>query len=316
MAVEQGKAATPATKKQDAVAQVKDGVVDVVMRSINQFIANGEMVLPRSYSVENAMKSAWLVLQNVEDMNHNKALEVCTKQSVANALLDMCVQGLSPQKNQIYFIVYGKQLTAQRSYFGSMAVAMMVNPQITEFSYALVYEGDSFKYGIKNGKKTVVEHAQDIDDVKKDKIKAAYCIALDKDGNPLRTDIMTFDEIKQSWRQSKVKPVDANGNISEASTHGKFTGEMSLRTVINRCCKAIINASSDNALLLERINRAEEQADRMAVGIEIEEKANQGGVIDITSKPEKAAPQREDSGPVEQETEGEKKEAAGTGPGF
>ncbi len=295
-------------KKSDALTQVKEGVVDVVARMVERFILNGELILPQNYSVDNAMKSAWLILQATEDKDHNKALEVCTKQSIANALLDMVVQGLNPGKKQLYFIVYGKSLTAQRSYFGSMAVAQMVNPRILEFAYACVYEGDTFTYGILNGKKMVTKHEQDIGSVKKENIVAAYCIALDKDGNPLRTEIMTFDEIKQAWRQSKMKPIDDKGNVTESSTHGKFTGEMALKTVINRTCKAIINASSDNALLLERINRNEELMDRATVGIEIEEKANQGAVIEIEAQ--KLTPE-----PQEQALAEAPKEAS-KGPGF
>jgi recombination protein RecT len=222
----------------------------------------------------------------------------------------MIVQGLNPGKRQGYFIVYNDQLTMQRSYFGSMAVAHMVNPKISEFAYAVVYEGDTFKYGIRNGKKTVAEHTQDIGNVKKDKIIAAYSIALNKDGDPLRTEIMTMDEIKQSWRQSKMNPVLDNGSINPNSTHGKFTTEMALKTVINRNCKAIINASSDNALLLERINRNEELSDRAQTEEEVEELANKGEVLEITA----AGVIEEDAGdppPIE-----EKKAAAGRGPGF
>jgi recombination protein RecT len=37
-------------------------------------------------------------------------LQACTRDSIANALLDMAVQGLNPAKKQGYFIAYGKQL--------------------------------------------------------------------------------------------------------------------------------------------------------------------------------------------------------------
>jgi recombination protein RecT len=56
---------------------------------------------------------------------------------------------------------------------------------------------------------------------------------------------------------------------------------MCLKTVINKCCKLIINASSDNALLLDRINKNEDLADRAEVEAEIEENANTGAVLEI-----------------------------------
>jgi recombination protein RecT len=268
---------------------MKKSVVDVVAAKIGGFIANREIDLPKSYSVGNALKSAWLILQNTEDRNHAKALEVCTKDSIANALLDMIVQGLNPEKKQCYFIVYGKVLNCQRSYFGSMAVTKMVQPKVDDFAYEVVYEDDTFKYGIKLGKKIITEHEQDIKNVDKKKIIAAYCIALDKEGNPFRTDIMTMDEIKQAWKQSKMSPVDDNGNVKADSTQGKFTADMAKKTVVNRTCKAIVNASSDNALLLDRMNRAEDFADRAAVEADIEEHADKGPVLSLADATQEEA---------------------------
>jgi recombination protein RecT len=262
---------------------MKRTVVDVVAAKGEGFVKNQGNDLPSAYSVGNAIKAAWLVLQEVEDRNHAKALDVCTKDSIANALLDMIVQGLNPIKNQVYFIVYGKTLAAQRSYFGSMAVAKMVSPKIDDFAYAVVYEGDTFKYGIKNGKKSVLEHEQEITNVDKKNIIAAYAIALDKTGEPLRSEIMTIEEIKQGWKQSKMNPVGENGTIKADSTHGKFTADMAMKTVVNKLCKAIVNASSDKALLLERMNHATDLSDRAAAEAEIEMEANTGEVIDIAT---------------------------------
>lgn len=265
------------------LAIMKKTVVDVVAQKVEGFVKNREIDLPNSYSVGNALKAAWLILQETEDRNHNKALDVCTRDSIANALLDMIVQGLNPIKNQVYFIVYGKTLTAQRSYFGSMAVARMVNPAIDDFAYACVYEGDSFKYGITNGKKSVLSHGQEFGNVDKKKIIGAYAIALDKAGDPLRAEIMTMDEIKQAWKQSKMNPIGENGNVKTDSTHGKFTADMATKTVVNKLCKQIVNASSDKAILLDRMNRAEDLSDRAAAEAEIEEQANAGNVIDIST---------------------------------
>jgi len=279
------------TAKQNvSVAPVKDrSIVDIVSDRIHIFLQSGELHLPKNYSVENALKSAYLVLQAVEDKDHRKALEVCDKASIANALLDMIVQGLNPGKKQVYFIVYGKTLTAQRSYFGSMAVAEMVNPMIKDWGYDVVYEGDTFKYGIHNGKKSVVEHVQDLSNIDKAKIVAAYAMALDKDGNPIKTEIATIEEIHQAWKQSKMQPIDEKGEVKPSSVHGKFTRDMALKTVINKVAKFIINASSDNALLLDRINRNDDLADAAAVHAEIEDKANTGSVIMIAEEARKAS---------------------------
>jgi hypothetical protein len=65
---------------------------------------------------------------------------------------------------------------------------------------------------------------------------------------------------------------------------------MALRTVINKACKIIINASSDNALLLERINRSEDLADAAAVQAEIMEKANTGSVVMLPAETDTVVP--------------------------
>jgi recombination protein RecT len=275
------KTTAPAVKQEDPISLIKRTVVDVVAAKVHQFIESGELNLPANFSVNNALKGAWLTLQSTVDKEGRPALSVCTRDSIANSLLDMIVQGLNPMKKQMYFIVYGKTLSCQRSYFGSMAVAQMVSPNIGDFAYACVYEGDTFKYGIRNGKKIITEHEQDIQNVDKKKIIAAYCIVLDKNENPLKTEIMTYEEIKQAWKQSKMSPIDEKGNVKDSSTHGKFAADMCLKTVINKCCKLIINASSDNALLLDRINKNEDLADRAEVEEEIEENANTGPVLEI-----------------------------------
>jgi recombination protein RecT len=298
-ATQAAQAAPPAPVKQEShLALMKRTVVDAVAQKVGEFVKNREIDLPAAYSVGNALKAAWLTLQETEDRNHNKALDVCTKDSIANAMLDMVVQGLNPIKNQVYFIVYGKILTAQRSYFGSMAVAKMVQPKIDDFSYAAVYEGDTFKYGITNGRKNVIQHEQELGNVNKKNIIGAYAIALDKAGEPLRAEIMTIAEIMQAWKQSKMNPVNDNGTIKADSTHGKFTADMATKTVVNKLCKAIVNASSDRALLLERMNRAEDLSDRAAAETEIEEQANSGEVVDITS----AGPQTQQTEDVKLET--------------
>lgn len=313
----QKKAESPASQGAvPTLAMQAKGIVDIVMSRIGEFIRSGQLVMPKDYSPDNALKAAWLALQSVEDKNGNLALQVCTRDSIANSLLDMVVQGLNPSKDQCYFIAHGKVLTCRRSYFGSMAVAQMVQPKIKDWGNAVVYEGDTFKYGIRHGKKYVEEHIQEIKNIHPDKIIAAYSIALDENGDPFKTEIMTFDQIKQSWRKSQVNPFDEKGNLKPSSEHAKAPDQFSLRTVINRNCKTIINASSDNSLLLERINRNEDLADTAAVQEEIGEKANVGGLIEI---PAETVPEAQsDTGAAKQEALGapaEQAEPAAAGKG-
>jgi recombination protein RecT len=230
------------------VQLVKRETIDIVTAKVKQFQNNGELFFPANYSPENALKSAWLQLQEVVDRNQKPALQVCTKESIANSLLSMVVQGLNPDKKQCYFIVYGNKLQLQRSYFGSMAVAKAVNPDVEDIIADVVYEGDEFEYSKVRGRNIVTKHVQKLENVQKDKIIAAYCIVVYRSGKEEST-IMTMDEIKQSWKQSKMNPVDDKGNLKVGGTHEKFTAEMCKKTVINRACKPIINSSDDSNIL-------------------------------------------------------------------
>ena len=104
------------------IAKVPSVVVETEER-IQNFITDKRLELPHGYSVSNALRAAHLVLQETVDMNKKPALEVCTRASVANALLRMVVDGLYIERKQCYFIVYGNKLVCQTSYFGDIAIA-------------------------------------------------------------------------------------------------------------------------------------------------------------------------------------------------
>ena len=260
------------TNQGNTLALIKKDVVDVVGKKVQEFVARGELHLPPNYSVENAMKSAWLILQNTVDKDKRPVLQVCTRDSIANALLDMAVQGLNPAKKQGYFIAYGKQLVFQRSYFGTMAVTKRVAGAKDIFA-EIVYKGDEFEYQIKNGNKYITKHIQKIENVDPNNIVAAYCTIIFDDDRQF-TDIMTWAEIQKAWSKSKMNP------DKEGSTHKDFAQEMARKTVINRACKRYLNSSDDGSLLMYHVNRADEVAAEAEVEAEIEENANQE-LIDI-----------------------------------
>jgi recombination protein RecT len=281
--VKDTRAATPApaAKQESNLALFKRTVIDVTVEKVRGFIENKQLRLPSNYSPENAMKSAWLMLQEKTATNGKPVLEACTQASISAAMLNMVVQGLNPIKVQCYFIAYGTVLACQRSYFGTMAITKNVEPKVKDFAFAVVYEGDTFSYSILNGRKSVVEHVQSMANIHKDKIVGAYAMALGEDDKPWKTEIMTIDEIHQSWKQSKVNPFGNDGKLNPSSTHGKFPADMALRTVINKLCKPIINASSDSELLRETMKKTEDLVDQVIVEEEIEEEANTGPIIEI-----------------------------------
>ncbi|MHB8928865.1 MAG: recombinase RecT [Bacillota bacterium] len=272
--------AVPETKNQpqpNALALVKKDTVDIVSAKIREFVEHGQLDLPAGYSVENAMKSAWLMLQQTVDAEKRPVLQSCTRDSVANALLDMAVQGLNPAKHQCYFIAYGNVLACQRGYFGDMAVAKMIRPDI-EIYYGVVYKGDELEYAIERGRRRITKHVQKLENIKPEAITAAYCVIEGKDGEAIHTEIMTIDQIHKSWQQSKTYKDGGNG------VHQKFTDQMCLRTVIRRTCKPIINSSNDDYLFAQAVRRSGELQAEAEIESEVEEKAN-GEVIDTEAKP-------------------------------
>lgn len=288
------------------LALVKKDTVDVVSERIRKFQETGELCLPAKYSPENAMKSAWLLLQDTVDRNGKPAFEVCTRDSIANALLDMVVQSLNPAKKQCYFIVYGNKLQLQRSYFGTMHVAKMVNPDIVDIIADVVYADDEFEYEKIRGKNIITKHKQKLSNIDKSKIIAAYCTIV-YNNDKEETTIMTFDEIKQAWKQSKMAPVNEKGEIKPGTTHDKFTAEMAKKTVTNRACKSIINSSDDSNLIISAYKSSDDEEHDAKIEAEIQENANTivvdvdkvtGEVIDneIPFNPEDAVDNYTDTG--------------------
>jgi recombination protein RecT len=256
------------------LALVKKDTVDVVAEKVRQFQERGELHFPANYSPENAMKSAWLMLQTVQTKDFKPALEACTRDSIANSLLDMVVQGLNPAKKQGYFICYGKNLTFQRSYFGTMAVTRQVTGA-EDIDAQAIYDGDEFEFEIIKGRKKIIKHKSSFVNIDDSKIIGAYCSIYWPDGREY-TEIMTMEEIKKSWKKSKMAP------DKEGSTHNEFPSEMAKRTVINRACKAYMNTSNDSSLIMNHFQRQDEVLAEEEVAAEISENANKMP-IDITA---------------------------------
>jgi len=313
--------------KQDKndLALIKKDTVDVVANKVKQFQEKGEVHFPANYSPENAMKSAWLTLQNTQDKNKRQALDICTKDSIANALLDMVVQGLNPAKKQGYFIVYGNQLVFQRSYFGTMAVTKQVTGA-ESIDAAVIYEGDEVDYEMNSGRVTNLKHKQKFGNINKENIIGAYA-TITFDEKDQYHELMTMEEIRQAWSQSQMWGKDQQVE-KKGSTHDNFKQEMAKKTVINRACKKFMNSSDDRSLVMNHFNRQDEVTEEAKWREEVSQNAN-GEVIDIeyqesnttvSEGPPEQTEQPQENINSDQDLEQavmdfEQKEAAG-GPGF
>ena len=205
------------------------------------------LALPTNYSAQNALKAAYLRLQSVKDRQGRPALTVCSQSSIANALLDMAIQGLSPAKNQCYFIVYGNELQMQRSYFGTIAALKRLD-SVEDIDAQVVHRGDKFEIGAdKIGHIVVTKFEPSFANLDKELIGAFAFIKL-TNGRVDYT-VMTKAQIDTSWAQSR----NNQNNVQK-----KFSDEMAKRTVLNRAAKMFINTSDDSDLLTGSINAATE----------------------------------------------------------
>lgn len=205
------------------------------------------LALPTNYSAQNALKAAYLRLQGVKDRQGRPALTVCSQSSIANALLDMAIQGLSPAKNQCYFIVYGNELQMQRSYFGTIAALKRLD-SVEDIDAQVVHRGDKFEIGADEiGHIVVTKFEPSFANLDKELIGAFAFIKL-ANGRVDYT-VMTKAQIDTSWAQSR----NQQNNVQK-----KFSDEMAKRTVLNRAAKMFINTSDDSDLLTGSINAATE----------------------------------------------------------
>lgn len=250
------------------LAIIKKDTVDVVENKVREFQKRGELSFPPNYSPENAMRAAWLKLQEITDKNNVPALQSCTRDSIANSLLTMVVYGLTPLKDQGYFIVYGKKLIWQNSYFGNVALWKRFTGSELDPVAVVVYADDELEYDIVDGEYTITQHKQSLKNIDDNKIVAAYAILTFPDGTK-KTTLMTIDQIHKAWAQGQTR-----GN---SPAHKNFPAEMAKKTVINRACKIAIKSSDDSSLKLikETMRANDDSITEAIVAAEIEENANQ-----------------------------------------
>lgn len=236
--------ATKEIMKTDTNVEEKT-LANQVLARVEALRASNALDIPKDYSPSNALKSAWLTLQTTKDKNNKPVLETCSQVSIANSLLDMVIQGLSPAKRQCYFIAWGDELSCFRSYHGTQAALKRLNG-VTDVFAQVIYKDDVFEYELLDGNIQIVKHEQKLENIDGDKIVGAYCIIV-KNGKKF-TEIMTKKQIDVAWSKKRNA-----GNVQK-----EFPDEMAKRTVINRAAKRFVNTSDDSDILVESFNRSSE----------------------------------------------------------
>lgn len=220
--------------------KMQKGITEAVGKRIKTLEDEG-LALPEQYSAKNALSSAFFTLQKVY------GIEKATQESIANALLDMVTQGLSPAKTQCYFIVYGNELQMQRSYFGTVAALKRLT-NVSKVKAEVIHEGDVFEIGSNEDMEMIVTKFEPkFENMNKPIIGAFAMIKLAS--GEINYTVMTKEEIDKSWQQSRNK----NNKVQQ-----NFGQEMAKRTVLNRAAKMFINTSDDSDLLTGAINNTTE----------------------------------------------------------
>jgi recombination protein RecT len=263
---------------------VKKDITAQVLAKVNTFSEAGELRLPKDYSPENALKSAYIKLTENPD-GKGALIDKCDKSSIAEALLKMVVYGLTPQKNQVYFIPYGNKLTCLISYMGNIATAKRYNPNVIDIKARAITKGEEFVFEFKQqtGMVEILKHSQTLESIGNKEVIGAYSLIYYKDGSFEVGDIMNFEQIRQSWNQGAMK--------GGSPAHKNFPDEMSKRTVINRTCKRLINTSSDAILMDDELLDEELPTDTAKVNLKVEkEKYANAKVIEFEEleQPEEA----------------------------
>ncbi|MEI7961891.1 MAG: RecT family recombinase, partial [archaeon] len=214
--------AAPKTEPTKAVAVIEEKDISTsVLARVNQLQQGNALRLPADYSPENALKSAYLMLQDTVDREKTPVLTTCDKTSIANCLFEMVVRGLNPSKKQVYFIAYGKKLTLSPSYFGNIATAKRCG--MKEINSEVIYNKDEFSYEVdKLGRKQLVSHKQELENIDIKQIKGAYAVVVMDDGTNWM-EVMTMAEIKQAWMQGAAK--------GTSGAHTNFANEMAEKSV-------------------------------------------------------------------------------------
>lgn len=239
-------------------------ITDIVFNKVVGLQAKGAIDFPNNYSVGNALKSAYLILQEAKTREKKPVLQVCTQDSIANALLDMLVQGLNPTKQQCYFIPYGNQLTLSRSYLGTIALTKRLKGVKDVVAYP-IYKNDKLDIGfdILTGKTKINEFKPALDHKAQDLIGALGIIVGENE--ILYLEYMNMEQIRNAWNQGTMK-----GN---SPAHKNFPDQMAIKTVINRVCKKYVNAADDSDKIADLISKTAEEVDN-ELEVEMAENAN------------------------------------------
>lgn len=236
----------------------KNNIEELALTKIKEYQDLG-LVLPEGFSPANSLKKARFILNDMK-VSGKPVLEVCTKESIIQCLLESVTKGLSYDSSQIYFIPRGNQMTNMESVYGRIVRAKRASKNYRPV-VGYVYEGDEFEIGhnLENGEVFIKKHESKLENLDKP-IIAAYTYVTDNDGHT-NVFIMTKREWLTSWKKSP------NGCVVAK----EFEKDMIFRTIIKKSTKALVNSVTTNIVTVS------DNEDEMLAGdapVIIEEQSN------------------------------------------
>ena len=216
--------------------EYKNQITKAVLSKVTDLCKHG-VTPPEGYNAENNVYQAMMQLSQMETKDGRPLLSVVKPQSVANAMLEMTLKGLSLAKHQCAFVRHGDQVTLQEQYQGRLARARRLGAGMPQAQ--VIYKGDDFAFEIdpRTARKIVIRHQQSLESIGGEIVGAWAVLPLD-DGTAI-VDVMTMAEIKASWMQGATK--------GESPAHRNFPGEMCKKTVLSRLVKLYIESAAGDS---------------------------------------------------------------------
>lgn len=217
-------------------------ITDAVANKINNLVNSKQLVLPKNYSVANALKSAYLYLADKNLLESNST-------SLAQALLDMVVQGLNPSKKQCYFIKMGDKIVLLKSYFGEQVACEMAHlvKSHNDINAYPIYKGDKVSICYDENNCRIVKVETSWENMNNEIVGAWGSVKL-PDGR-VQCDIMTIDRIKKSWEMS-------SNYGGKNKLQNNYVDEAVRRTLIRHMVKNLFNSSTDDNLVIDSMSNS------------------------------------------------------------
>lgn len=220
-------------------------ITDTVFNTLSVYQSQGTVNFPANYSVGNALKAAWLIYQQ------DPKLQSCDQNSVANALLDMCISGLNPNKSQCYFVPMGTKCTLMTSYFGKQTMVKRIKG-VKDVRSDVIYKDTEYELLVDefgNDDIKIIKPCP-LDKRQNANIIGAWArVILDPEvfGTESYVSIMTIEDIKNAFNMGNAK--------GKSLAHNNFLNEMAKKTAINRCIKNFVNTRDDQDIMINILNR-------------------------------------------------------------